>query len=185
MTIKNIIDELPKHPTKKWGKRNLSIISEVIVHQAAARGATAFNVNTYHITPSSDKNHDGVIESWERNHLSDTGAPHICYHYVIEKDGTIEQCNNVTDITWHAKGHNIMAIGIMLAGYFKGRGHEKADEPTKEQLDSLVWLLNKLHEDFPKISKNNYKGHCEVDPVNKIACPGYTTMKTLESWRHQ
>jgi len=182
--IIDVIDALPWHPERVWSNRQLSQISEVLVHQAAMKNATAESVNKYHITPSEDKDGDGVIESWERNHLSDKGAPHIAYHFVIEEDGTIKQTNKLTSVTWHAKGHNTKAIGILLAGYFNGVGHDDAGaDPTDEQIDSLFWLLDYLHLEFPNIKKTNFKGHCEIDPENKAACPGYVAMSALEQWR--
>ena len=179
----DIIEKLPWHPTRTWGNRPLSKITEIIIHQAAANGATAKNVNKYHITPSADKDGDGVIKSWERNHLSDKGAPHIAYHYVVETDGKVYQANKLTSVTWHAKGHNTKAIGILITGYFKGPDHENANEPTEAQLKSLVNLLDYLQDDFPTIEKTKYLGHSEVDSVHKAACPGYTLMETLKKWR--
>lgn len=183
MEIKNVVKALEKHPTKTWGQRQLHVIREVILHQAASKGATAEAVNRYHITPTKDRDGDGVVEAWERNHITPTGCPRICYHFVIEKDGTVKQCNELTDVTWHAKGHNIVALGVLVAGYFKGPGHPNAEEPSEAQISSLKELLAYLHIQFPKIKKTSYLGHSEVDPVNKAACPGYTIMKVLESWR--
>ncbi len=185
MVLKHVVNTLDKHPTKRWGQRQLKVIQEVIIHQAASKGATAEAVNNYHITKSYDKDKDGVIEAWERNHISDGGCPKICYHFVIEADGTVKQCNELTDVTWHAKGHNIVALGVLVAGYFKGPKHENAGEPTEAQKTALIELLNKFRVDLPKIPKKNYLGHCEVDPINKAACPGYTLMKLLETWRNQ
>jgi len=77
----NIIDDLPWHPERKWSNRSTSQIKEIIVHQAAMKDTTAQEVNAYHITPSQDENGDGRVDSWERNHLSDKGAPQYCLPY--------------------------------------------------------------------------------------------------------
>lgn len=185
MEIKNVVKTLEWHPTRRWGQRQLHVIHEVVVHQAASKGATAEAVNRYHITPTADRDGDGVVEAWERNHITPTGCPHICYHFVIENDGTVKQCNELTDVTWHAKGHNIVALGILVAGYFKGPGHPKAGDPSEAQKKSLLALLEFLRKSFPKMPKANYIGHCEVDPQNKAACPGDAIMDVLKSWREK
>jgi len=181
MQIVNSIKTLPWHPTKRWSKRKVENITTVVVHQAASRATGPEPINKYHITPTSDRDKDGTIEGWEKNHISPTGAPHICYHFAISKDGTVHQCNELTDITWHCKGKNTIALGILVCGYFNGPGVKQADEPSIEQLNSLKELLNTLKKQLPTVKK--FIGHCEADPVNKAACPGDTVMKTLKAWR--
>lgn len=77
MDITNLINVLPWHPTKRWAVRTKASINTIVVHQAASAG-TIENINKYHITPTSDRDHDGDIEGWEKNHISPTGCPHIC-----------------------------------------------------------------------------------------------------------
>lgn len=177
--VKDIINELPVHPERKWSTRTISKIEEVIVHQSAM-DATVEEIAKYHITPTSDRDGDGKVERWERNHLSDKGAPAIAYHYAIDKDGTIYQCNELSSVTWHAKGHNTKAIGILVVGYFKGPDHESAGEPTALQQKGLVWLLNYIKKELPNLK---YIGHSEINE-HKPACPGYTLMKVLTEWRN-
>lgn len=184
MTLLNYIDKLPWNTLgRKWAKRSLATIDRFVVHQAASKGATVEAVNKYHITPTSDRDKDGDIEGWEKNHISPQGCPHICYHYAIGIDGTVYQCNPLTDVTWHCKGFNTKAVGILVCGAFKGPGFTTGDEPTDAQKSSLVELLNKLHQDMPQIPKNHYFGHCELDPKGKPACPGTTLLNVLKGWR--
>jgi len=163
LVIKNQIKSLPWHKTKKWSKRSESVIKTIIVHQELG-SALVKNVNNYHISP---------------NHISKTGCPHFCYHFGIEKDGTVIQANELTDITWHTKGMNTVGVGIMLVGDFSGAGHYGKDNPTKEQLESLGLLLDKLR-GVLNISKSNIKGHSDY---GKPACPGIAVMNFLNGYK--
>jgi N-acetyl-anhydromuramyl-L-alanine amidase AmpD len=159
--IQNQITKLLWHREKKWHKRELSIIKNIIVHQELAEGSVKA-VNYYHIMP---------------NHISDTGCPHFCYHFGIEKDGTIIQANELTDITWHTSGQNKNSIGIMLVGDFTGPGHIGESEPTDKQLQALRWLIIHLT-NILQISRNNVFGHCDF---GKLACPGNIVMNFLKN----
>jgi N-acetyl-anhydromuramyl-L-alanine amidase AmpD len=181
MDITNLINVLPWHPTKRWAVRTKAAITTVVVHQAASAG-TLENINKYHITPTVDRDGDGDIDGWEKNHVSPTGCPHICYTYAIRANGEVCQCNNLTDVTWHVKNANSKAIGILVCGNFNGPGWSKGGEPSPAQIDSLQELLQHIHTSvLPAIPKNKYFGHCELQA--KPACPGTTLMQTLKSWR--
>jgi N-acetyl-anhydromuramyl-L-alanine amidase AmpD len=187
MQVKNVINELPWHPTRKWRTRNLNEIDTIVVHQSAS-GGTAESINRYHITPTSDRNNDGIVESWERNHISDEGIPHIAYHYAIENSGDILLCNNLTDITWHAGvgNYNQRSIGIVVIGNFNGPSYTGTDTPTAEQIKSLRELLdfykNKHIPEVPIISLKRFYGHCDVK-VAKENCPGNFIMAFLRAYR--
>lgn len=183
--ITNVIKELPWHPTKRWARRGIDQINMIIVHQAAikASGAVDFlnQINTLHITPTKDKNKDGKLDNWERNHLSDTGAPHIAYTFVIERSGKVVQTNPVSDITWHCKGFNTQSIGVLVAGNFDGP-HWIGDEiPTSAQVRNLKRLLNILKKRY-NIEIENIKGHGELNEM-KEACPGYIITDVIKNYR--
>ena len=55
----------------------------------------------------------------------------IGYHYVIRKDGTVEQGRPHWTVGAHAYGHNSHTIGIHVCGNFE------IGEPTSEQIESL------------------------------------------------
>jgi len=170
INITDISMTLPWNPARKWQTRSLSMIDTIIVHQTAAV-ATLESVNNYHITPSPT------------NHISIQGCPHICYHYAINPDGQCYKLNEETDITWHAKSYNSRSIGILVNGKFRGPYTGIADfeggEPTEAQIHNLKRLLDVLAKPFGR----HVKGHCEVDPQNKSACPGYTVMDAVKQWR--
>jgi|TARA_R110000824_G_C15231140_1_gene678593 N-acetylmuramoyl-L-alanine amidase len=121
--IKNIVDDLEKHPTKVYSKRNLNQIDKMILHHFASNG-TPYAVAKYHIRP--DKN------NW----------PGIGYHYVISKDGTIYQTNFLDTISYHVSGQNTSSIGIALEGNFENEPH------IQIQIDSLNKLIPYLRSQF-------------------------------------
>jgi len=189
--IINVINDskYPWNPNVKWGNRPKEKIEMISVHQAAGDSKVSGH-NQYHITPTSDRNKDGKIDEWERNHLAASGAPHLCYHYVIchdkddYPDGTIIQVNPITNVTWAVKGYNTKAVNILVNGNFRGNGWEKqgTHDPTVKQIKSLKLLLDKLTNDL-RISKTKIFGHCELANY-KPACPGYKVMEFINSYRN-
>lgn len=167
MNIKNIIDELPWHESRKWKRRKLTSIDKIIVHQELGNGSVE-QVNKYHITPGP------------QNHISQKGAPHFCYHYGIERDGLIKTANSLKDITWHCRGQNSKSIGIMLVGNFSSETYKGTNRPTAPQLMSLKSLFDILTKIFKTIDRNDIYGHCDF---GKPACPGDEVMKFIEIYK--
>lgn len=167
--ILDLIEVFPWHVGgRRWATRPLENIRKIVVHQALA-DCSVDELNRYHITPGL------------QNHVSRLGCPHLCYHFAISggfkyEDGLIIKANRLTDITWHVKGHNGDSIGIVLEGDLRGPGHENAHDPTTRQLESLLWLINFLHE------SGDYavRGHCDF---GKPACPGYAAADVVRSFQ--
>ena len=173
--VEEIIEELkieklnlapnPRYQTGKlWGYRPTSMIEKIIVHQELAEGDT-IAVHNYHISNES--------------HLKTGGAPKICYHYTIEKNGTVYLVNDHTDIVWHCRGENLSSIGIMMCGDFDGTEHIGKSEPTENQLESLGKLLDILV-DTLNLPKTSVYGHTNF---GKPACPGYEVMKFINKYK--
>ncbi|MEO9482556.1 MAG: N-acetylmuramoyl-L-alanine amidase [Ekhidna sp.] len=164
MEIKNLITQLPWHSTRRWGTRHLSKIDKIVLHQELGE-ADVEAVNNYHIKP---------------NHISPKGCPHICYHYAIRKNGEIVQTNELSSVTWHTKGENISAVGIMVVGNFNGPGYDMGtSEPTKEQIKSIKFLVDYLQKSL-RLTNQDIYGHYHF---GKPACPGYELQKLVESFR--
>jgi N-acetyl-anhydromuramyl-L-alanine amidase AmpD len=173
MNITNIIKELPYNKkVAKWNKRALHKINKIVVHQELGVG-TLEGVNAYHITPAED------------NHLSKSGAFHICYHFGIRDNGEVCQMNNLDDITWHVKGYNTTSVGIMLQGDFNAKEIKyvgKNRKPTEAQLKSLSLLLDFLVK-LLKLSKQEVFGHKELQL--KPVCPGDDILDIVQKFREQ
>ncbi len=149
---KNIIS---LYPNRKW--------KYIIIHHSATDFGNAMQFNEAHLR-----------RGWKG----------IGYHFIIDNgtcgkdDGQIEMGPR-----WikqqdgaHCKANNMneRAIGICLVGNFsKGK-------PTKKQMDSLIYLTDKLKK-YYKISKKRVLGHGEVLGA-KTECPGTRfSMRALRS----
>ena len=164
LKIVDLRDQLRWNPRRpRWPRqRPLDSIDKVILHQELGNG-DARAVNEYH------RCYDPRGISYGRN------WPRIAYHYVIEKDGTIEQVNDLTDVTWHCRGQNTHSIGIMLVGNFAGPGHN-GSEPTAAQGRAFFALAEHLMETLG-LGPDAFFGHCDF---RKPACPGTTAYSWVQ-----
>ena len=97
----------------------------------------------------------------------------IGYHYVIRKDGTVEQGRPHWTVGAHAYGHNSHTIGIHVCGNF-----EEA-EPTDAQIESLAILLANLCTDYGlPIDRDHIVGHREL---MSTACPGANLYEMMDT----
>ena len=97
----------------------------------------------------------------------------IGYHYVVRKDGTVEQGRPHWTIGAHAYGHNSHTIGIHVCGNF-----EEA-EPTDEQIESTAMLLANLCTDHGlPIDRDHIVGHREL---MSTACPGRNLYEMMDT----
>lgn len=88
----------------------------------------------------------------------------IGYHYVVRKDGTVEQGRPHWTVGAHAYGHNSHTIGIHVCGNFE------IGEPTDAQIESTAMLLANLCTDYGlTIDRDHIAGHRELMGT---ACPG-------------
>ena len=127
------------------------------MHQSLTKG-TLEGINNYHITPGKN------------NHISPKGAPHICYHYAVDKAGKIYQCNHLSNLVWHTKGQNTSGIGIVLLGNFDGPSYKGGQTPTDIQLTNTNRLIDfLLKRDDIKIEPSEVYGHKDFGKEN---CPG-------------
>lgn len=112
------VESLPRHPSKRFPKRDLSSIQRIAVHHSAVEGQTAQDYARYHV----------LSRQW----------PGIGYHFVLEIDGTIVQTNALERISYHVANGNTPTIGICLSGDFRRR------DPSPQQLKSLGKLIRYL-----------------------------------------
>jgi len=83
-----------------------------------------------HHTASHDVS-SATIDQWHK----ERGWDGIGYHYIIRKDGTIEEGRSLNKKGAHARGRNLW-IGIALTGY---------EDFSVRQISSLRRLLKKLN----------------------------------------
>lgn len=112
------------------------------------------------------------IRSWHRKR----GFTDIGYHYVIRRDGSIEQGRPENVIGAHAKGFNRHSIAICMVGGVD-EDLKPQDNFTTAQYASLESLIKELKVSYPSV---DIMGHCDLPRVKK-ACPSFSVKKWLKS----
>ena len=134
------------YPSKKW--------KHIIIHHSATDSGSALG--------------------FDRSHHARGFNRGLGYNFVIA-NGTADKPDGQIEVSprWtkqqdgaHCKagGMNSKAIGICLVGNFN---HEQV---SKKQMDSLVYLVNRLRK-YYNIPKNNILGHGQVKGA-RTECPG-------------
>ncbi|MFN8996759.1 MAG: N-acetylmuramoyl-L-alanine amidase [Pseudomonadota bacterium] len=134
----------------------MRLITKVIIHCAATK-------------PSMDIG-ASEIKKW---HL-DRGWKDIGYHYVIRRNGDIENGIAVALAGSHTKGHNANSIGICLVGGINDKGEPESNF-TKAQWATLERLVRVLKVDFPHATVH---GHREFAAK---ACPSFDVQEWLKN----
>jgi len=144
--IHDIVNELPKHPTKEYKSRPLESITHLVVHHT--------------VSPP-----DRSIASIAEYHVNSNGWPGIGYHFVVRANGEIYQTNQLRTISHHTANQNSYSIGIALQGDFT------AKPPPAKQLEAAKWLIGWLKQELPKVKAiQPHRGM----PGQATACPGET-----------
>lgn len=118
-------------------------------------------------TPPNVKVDRAVIDRWHR----ERGFLKIGYHFVIKRDGVVEEGRKLDEIGAHVEGFNAQSIGICMAGGCK-QGEKGALVPdnnfTDPQWAALRTLVVKMQTLF-----HNAKvvGHTDLNPSK--ACPSF------------
>jgi len=101
------------------------------------------------------------IKHW---HVVDNGWKDIGYHYVIRRDGTIENGRPEDEVGAHVKDYNMVSLGICMVGGIDAKGHAE-NNFTVAQWKSLARLVRMLR---AKYRKAVICGHRDLSPdLNK------------------
>lgn len=145
--IKDLRRVLPRHPSRRYGRRSLEQIEQIIIHHTAGpTNQTPKEIADYHIGP---------------NHISDEGIPGIAYHFMINRKAEVFQVNDLETISWHVSGQNTRSIGVCFIG------HHDQIAPTNEQLNQLIRLIQYIQQHLRRSLE--IAGHRAY--ANK-SCPG-------------
>lgn len=132
-----------------------------------------------HCSATSVKTPDIGAEEIERWHRA-RGFNGIGYHFVIKRDGTVQNGRSLDIPGAHVEGYNSVSIGICLVG---GIDTSKLMKPeanfTNQQYDSLRLLLATLQPRFPAAK---VQGHRDFPNVAK-ACPSFDVQHWLKTGR--
>ena len=108
---------------------------------------------------------DNNAEEIHKFHIEENGWAGIGYHYLIRKDGMIEQGRLPNMVGAHVFQYNQKSIGVSLAGNFTEA------EPTEAQMQSVkaltAWLCQEYKLD--PFKKGVIVGHRDI---GKTTCPG-------------
>lgn len=151
MKIENVVNKLTKNSNKSYGTRNLTEIDWIVWHHSATSTGSAEGFAKYHV-----EKHD-----W----------PGIGYHFVIEKDGTIKQTNELTTVSYHCPGRNTDGVGVCLVGNFSN------SMPTKEQMQSATWLGREIRK---RVGKNLTSA--PHGDFKDTSCPGDKLRNEVYNW---
>ena len=113
---------------------------------------------------------EGTVESIRKYHTEVKGWDDIGYHYLIYKDGSVNEGRPLNKIGAHVEGANKNSVGICLIG--------KKDF-KKEQFTSLNNLILTLQKSFPDIIsvKNHYEFPSAIHQGK--SCPNFDVHKVL------
>ncbi|MBN1354490.1 MAG: N-acetylmuramoyl-L-alanine amidase [Candidatus Omnitrophica bacterium] len=138
-------DVVTLYPSRKW--------KYIIIHHSATDAGNSMQFNASHIQ-----------RGWKG----------VGYHFIIDNgtlgkdDGQIEMgprwIKQQNGAHCKAGDMNEKGIGVCLVGNFS------KDRPTRKQMQSLKYLVNKLR-NYYKIPKNRIMGHGDVKGA-KTECPG-------------
>ena len=166
--ILDLREKLVTHPTKRFAQRNPKKIRGMCIHHSAGRSGGIERLlghAEYHTGPS---------------HISETGAPGICYTLGIIDDGTLCILNPLENVTWSqgtAQG-NIDMMAVELVGNFKSETNPDGIEPTPEQINTVIALYLTCLKLWG--TRFQIAGHYHY---TKPACPGDTMMAVIEAIR--
>lgn len=111
------------------------------------------------------------IRQWHRQQ----GWLDVGYHYIIRRNGQIEEGRPQDVVGSHVKGYNHESIGICMAGGIDASGKPE-NNFTPEQFAALSGLMFKLREQFPQAT---IVGHYQLDSGK--ACPSFDVPAWLKA----
>ena len=114
------------------------------------------------------------IDKWHRA----KGWKCIGYHYVIRRNGTVEEGREEATIGAHVENWNSVSIGVCMVGGVDANDPKKAvNNFTPEQFASLKQLLVDLKIRYPSAI---IQGHRDFPKVAK-ACPCFSVAEWLKT----
>lgn len=131
-----------------------------------------------HCSATSEKADIGAkeIDRWHRA----KGFLSIGYHYVIRRNGVVEQGRPEEDIGAHVQDYNAVSVGVCMVGGVDANDIKKAvNNFTPEQFAALAKLVRELKTRYPDAI---VQGHRDFPNVAK-ACPSFDVkgwLKTIQ-----
>ena len=147
-----------------------------MVFKSNTRTRTKTDFIVLHCSATGDNQDIGAaeIDKWHRA----KGWQCIGYHYVIRRNGKIEDGRDRDVIGAHVEGRNEHSVGICMVGGVDANDVTKAKNNfTPEQFESLHELLLELQLYYPHAK---IQGHRDFPKVAK-ACPSFDVAEWLKT----
>ncbi len=129
--IRNIVQRLKHHPTKRFPERSGNQIQRVVVHHTGIPATIGADRIAAHRVDKQD---------W----------PGIGYHFFITGDGQIQQTNELITLTAHAGQFNAVSVAVCFAGDFNQAVPPDIQINAGGQL--IGWLLKQLNLSLDAVS---------------------------------
>lgn len=110
------------------------------------------------------------IRQWHK----EKGWLDVGYHFIIRRDGTIEDGRDVGAIGAHCEGKNYTSVGVCLVGGVDASGKPQANF-TPQQMQALKDVLAGLKVEYPEATVH---GHREFAAK---ACPSFDVQRWLNT----
>ncbi|RXI98174.1 N-acetylmuramoyl-L-alanine amidase [Anaerobacillus alkaliphilus] len=144
MNINDKRNSLARHSSRSYRRRSRSDIRNIAIHHSATTSGSA--------------------EAFARYHVNQLGWPGIAYHYVVNKDGSIDLCHDPEVVSYHVGNSNSRALGICMVGDFRTQTLETA------QREATIALIRSLLVDF-NLTVDDVWGHIEFPGYEWKQCP--------------
>ena len=106
------------------------------------------------------------IDRWHRQR----GFKCLGYHFVIKRDGTVEEGRPVDQVGAHVENWNSVSVGVCMVGGVSEKDVNIAENNfTEAQFESLKKVVTDLKKRYPKAS---VQGHRDFPKVAK-SCPSF------------
>ena len=130
------------------GKRITSTTEKIM----SRKSTDYFIIHCTATKPSMDIGYE-EINRWHR----ERGFLSCGYHFIIKRNGVIEDGRTTDAVGAHCRGKNHNSIGIAMVGGVTQEDHTKAEDNfLPEQWESLKKLIEELHTQYPEAQ---VKGH--------------------------
>lgn len=117
-----------------------------------------------HCSATQPKHNFGV-DDIRTMHLK-RGFNDVGYHFIIKRDGTVQEGRKLDVAGAHVMGYNNQSLGVCLIGGINAQGKSE-NNYTLEQFASLAQVIVMLKDKFPKAT---VQGHRDFPNVAKD-CP--------------
>lgn len=156
MNINDKRNSLTRHRSKTYRRRSRSEIRNIAIHHSATTSGSA--------------------EAFARYHVNQLDWPGIGYHYVVNKNGSIDLCHDPEIVSYHVGNSNGRAIGICMVGDFRTQTLESP------QRDATLQLVRQLLQDF-NLTIADVWGHIEFPGYEWKQCPSISMEQFRSSLR--